>query len=253
VEFDFSQFGWWALTIGAISFVLGGVVKGVIGLGLPMVAVPVLATFMDPKVAVALMTVPVLTSNVWIVGTSRQVRQLFARFWPVLITLVIFTFAGAQFFVKMDANLASIMVGVGIVIVCLFQAFPIKTSVDPKHEVWLGPVIGAAAGFMGGMTNYLAPLLIIYLMALRVQRDIFVFSMSLFFVFGSAPLFGSLAVNHILDENVLVISAAATVFAIIGLQLGAALRRRVPQKTFEKILLAVLFLIGLNLIRRGIF
>ena len=253
MEFDFSQFGWWALTIGAISFVLGGLVKGVIGLGLPMVAVPVLATFMDPKVAVALMSVPVLTSNVWIVGTSGRVRELFARHWTVLIPLVIFTFAGAQFFVKMDVGLASIMVGVGIVIVCLIQAFPIKTSVDPKHEVWLGPSVGAAAGFMGGMTNYLAPILIIYLMALRVPRDFFVFSMSLFFVFGSTPLFGSLATNHILDENVLVISAVATVFAVAGLQLGAVLRRRIPQAIFEKVLLAVLFLIGLNLIRRGVF
>jgi hypothetical protein len=77
--------------------------------------------------------------------------------------------------------------------------------------------------------------------------------MSLFFVFGSTPLFGSLATNHILDENVLVISAVATVFAVAGLQLGAVLRRRIPQAIFEKVLLAVLFLIGLNLIRRGVF
>lgn len=253
MEFDFSQFGWFALAIGAVSFVLGGLVKGVIGLGLPMVAVPVLATFMDPKVAVALMTVPVLTSNLWIVGTSGRVRELLARYWPVLITLVIFTFAGAQFFVKMDVGLASIMVGTGIVVVCLFQAFPIKASLNPRHEVWLGPAAGAAAGFMGGMTNYLAPILIAYLMALRVQRDFFVFSMSLFFVFGSAPLFGSLAVHRILDENVLVISAISTVLVVAGLQLGAALRRLIPQATFEKILLVVLFGIGLNLIRRGIF
>jgi len=253
VEFDFSQFGWWALTIGAISFVLGGLVKGVIGLGLPMVAVPVLATFMDPKIAVALMTVPVLTSNVWIVGTSGRVRELFARYWTVLVALVVFTFVGAQFFVTMDANLASVMVGIGIVVVCLFRAFPIKTTLDPKHEVWLGPVAGTAAGLMGGMTNYHAPIMIAYLMTLRVPRDVFVYSMSLFFVFGSTPLFTSLAIHNILNENVLVISAAATVLVIAGLQLGAALRRLIPQAIFEKILLVVLFLIGLNLIRRGVF
>jgi uncharacterized membrane protein YfcA len=253
VGLDFSQFGWFAMAIGAVSFVLGGMVKGVIGLGLPMVAVPVLATFMDPKVAVALMSVPVLTSNIWIVGTSGRLRELVRRYWSVLVALTVFTFAGAQFFVKMDVGLASIMVGTGIVVVCLFQAFPIKATLDPKHEVWLGPVAGTAAGIMGGMTNYLAPIMIAYLMALKVPRDLFVFSMSLFFVFGSAPLFGSLALHHILDANVLVISAVATLLVIAGLQLGAALRRLIPQAIFEKILLAVLFLIGLNLIRRGIF
>jgi hypothetical protein len=253
MEISFAQFGWFAIAIGAGSFVLGGLVKGVIGLGLPMVAVPVLATFMDPKIAVALMTVPVLTSNVWIYGTSGKVSELFARHWRILVALVVFTFVGAQFFVKMDVDLASIMVGIGIVLVCIARAFPIKAQLDPKHEAWLGPLAGGLAGLMGGTTNYMAPILVAYLMALRVEKDVFVFSMSLFFVFGSAPLFGSLAVHQILDVNVLIMSAVATVMVIIGLQLGAALRRVIPQAIFEKILLAALFLVGLNLIRRGIF
>jgi len=252
MEFHLAEFGWFALAIGAIAFVLGGIVKGVIGLGMPMVAVPVLASFMDPKVAVAMMTVPVLTSNIWIAGTSGHLRALFVRFWPVLIGLVVFTFLGAQLFVQMDARLASIMVGTGIVLVCIAQAFPIKARLDPKHEVWLGPTAGSLAGLMGGTTNYMAPIMVAYLMALRVEKDLFVFSMSLFFIFGSAPLFGSLAAYDILSLEVLAASAAAAVVAIAGLQLGAALRRKVPQGIFQKILLAVLFLIGLNLIGRGI-
>jgi uncharacterized membrane protein YfcA len=253
MDFGFAQFGALALAIGAAAFVLGGVVKGVIGLGMPLVAVPILASVMDPKVAVAMMIVPVLSSNVWIVGTSGRVRELAVRFWRLLVALVVFTFLGAQLFAKMDARIASIMVGTGIVLVCIAQAFPIKAKVDPRHEAWLSPTMGTLAGIMGGITNYFAPVLVAYLMALRVEKDVFVFSMSLFFVAGGIPLFGSLAMHRILDVDVLAVSTVATVMAILGLLLGAGLRRIIPQATFEKILLAGLFLMGLNLLRRGIF
>ncbi|MDH3233991.1 MAG: sulfite exporter TauE/SafE family protein [Alphaproteobacteria bacterium] len=253
MDLGFAQFGVFALALGALAFMLGGLVKGVIGLGLPMVAVPVLATVMDPKIAVALTTVPVLTSNIWIVGTSGRLRELLARYWTMLLALALFSLLGAQFFVKMDAPIASFVVGIGIVLVCIAQAFPIKAKVNARHEVWMGPVTGALAGLGGGITNFFAPLLVAYMLALRVEKDLFVFSMSLFFIVGGTPLFGSLAMYRILDLDVLAVSTAAAVVAIIGLQLGATLRRIIPQATFEKVLLFALFLIGLNLIRRGIF
>jgi len=253
MDFGFAHFGAFALALGALAFVLGGLVKGVIGLGLPMVAVPVLATVMDPKVAVALTAVPILTSNIWIVATSGRIPELLARYWTMLLALAVCSFLGAQFFVKMDTRIASIVVGIGIVSVCIAQAFPIKAKVSARHEAWLGPLTGALAGVGGGITNFFAPLLVAYMMALRVQKDLFVFSMSLFFIVGAVPLFGSLAICRILDLDVLAVSAMAAVMAIVGLQLGATLRRIIPQATFEKVLLFALFLIGLNLIRRGIF
>jgi uncharacterized protein len=46
-------------------FVLAGFVKGVVGVGLPTIAMDLLATAMTPAQAAALLTVPSFITNVW--------------------------------------------------------------------------------------------------------------------------------------------------------------------------------------------
>jgi len=48
-------------------------------------------------------------------------------------------------------------------------------------------------------------------------------------------------------------SAGACVPAMVGLWGGQKIRKRIPQESFRKVLMATLFVIGLNLIRRAIF
>ena len=45
-------------------FVLGGVVKGVVGIGLPLVLIPLLTPFLDVPLAVALLTKPMIATNI---------------------------------------------------------------------------------------------------------------------------------------------------------------------------------------------
>src|SRR5215469_7031248 len=53
----------WVLV--AAVFTLAGVVKGVIGLGLPTLSMALLALWMPPAEAAALLIVPSLVTNVW--------------------------------------------------------------------------------------------------------------------------------------------------------------------------------------------
>ena len=48
----------------ALAFLAGGLVKGVLGIGLPRVVVPAIATLTSPPQAIALLLVPALSSNV---------------------------------------------------------------------------------------------------------------------------------------------------------------------------------------------
>jgi hypothetical protein len=248
---DFSQFGSTALAIGAAAFFAGGTVKGVIGLGLPLVAVPVLASAMDPKLAVAMMSVPVLSSNAWLVLRGGRFRATVRRFWPLILSLTGFTVLSAQLLVEIDAATASLVLGFAVTGFCAMQLFPIRRRVSKRAERWLNPGIGAVAGLMGGISNFFGPPLIGYLIALRLEKDAFVAAVTLFFIFGGVPLYGSLAWHGVLTAQVLAASAMAAVVVLIGVAFGTRLRRVVRQETFQKILIGALFVIGLNLMRRG--
>ena len=53
------------ISIAAFTFLLAGMVKGVIGMGLPTLAMGLLGTVMPPARAAALLVVPSLVANVW--------------------------------------------------------------------------------------------------------------------------------------------------------------------------------------------
>ena len=59
-----------AATAGA--FLLAGFVKGVIGLGLPTVAIGLLGLMMTPAQAAAIMVAPALITNVWQAADRRR-------------------------------------------------------------------------------------------------------------------------------------------------------------------------------------
>ena len=46
-----------------ISIMAGGLMKGTLGLGMPMVAVPIIAYFLPPTTAMMLLCFPILSTN----------------------------------------------------------------------------------------------------------------------------------------------------------------------------------------------
>ena len=65
-------------------FLLAGLVKGTIGLGLPTVSVGLLGLLMPPAQAAAILIVPSLVTNVWQALVGGSFWELVRRLWPVL-------------------------------------------------------------------------------------------------------------------------------------------------------------------------
>ena len=82
-----------AATAGA--FLLAGITKGVIGLGLPTGAIGLLGLLMTPAQAAAILVVPSLVTNVWQVAAGGELLALVRRMWPMLAGICIGTFIGA--------------------------------------------------------------------------------------------------------------------------------------------------------------
>ena len=53
------------LAVAGLAFVVAGFVKGVLGQGLPTVAIGLLSLIMSPGEAAALVVIPALLTNIW--------------------------------------------------------------------------------------------------------------------------------------------------------------------------------------------
>ena len=61
-----------SIIIMTLALAAGAVVKGATGMGLPLVALPVLTAFFGLQHAVGLMTIPIIVTNIWQVWRFRS-------------------------------------------------------------------------------------------------------------------------------------------------------------------------------------
>jgi uncharacterized protein len=70
---------------------------------------------------------------------------------------------------------------------------------------------------------------------------------------GTTPLYVSLILNDVLGWREVGFSALGLVPVLAGMVFGKWIRDRISQETFERVLMIALVVIGLNLIRKGLF
>lgn len=249
----FLDLGGLTLALGLMTFLAAGTVKGTLGIGLPLVAVPLLATVLDLPTAVALMVVPVLASNIVQALQGKQKIATFRRFFPLLLTLIPGTIIAAQFLSSVNLRTGSLVLGVIVVLFSLSQLVRFDFEINKTQERYLNPIVGLVAGFLGGLSNLFGPPLIMYLVTLKLEKDDFVTTIGLLFVIAATTFYATLATVGILSVENAAGSLVAAIPVMAGVFIGSRLRDRIHQKTFERVLMVVLIVVGLNLIRRGWF
>jgi uncharacterized membrane protein YfcA len=123
--------------------------------------------------------------------------------------------------------------------------------IAPPAEKWIGAVAGFAGGLIGGVSTVHGPPITLYLVALRLPKEVFIGATGLIWFCAALPLTAAYIYHGVLTAELAAFSALACVPAIGGQFLGQWVRDRIDQETFRKLLFAALLLLGLNLIRRA--
>lgn len=241
-----------ALVIFA-GFALGGLAKGTFGLGMPLLALPVLVLVLPYQVAVALFLIPNFTANFHLAVRKGLWRQNFKRFqWLIIPMLCVIPFM-AQVLIRIEQETGLLILGVISLLFVATQVMPYQPTINPSGQKFLNPLVGVSAGILCGVSGLYGPVLIVYLLALRLPKDEFVSALALMYFLGSIPLYGSLAFSDILTSDVALISGIGA--CIIGLMIlmGQKIRDHLNEKCYRSLVLILLFFIGVDLVRRAIF
>lgn len=226
----------WAFT----AFILGGLVKGTLGVGLPLVAVPMLSLAMPTPWAMGLLAFPVLASNLWQAIDAKPTRADLLRFTPMFATLMVAIAATVSLSAAMSAReLNMAMSGVIVLAVILMASNP-TLSVPPGRERIIGAIVGTLAGAIGGVSSLSGPIMIMYLVSLRIGRERFVGMISIAYLLAGIPLYIGMVLIGRLGWTQFLLSIVAMVPIFIGMRLGKALRGRISELWFRRALLAVL-------------
>jgi uncharacterized protein len=234
------------LVVGAMF--LGAFVKGVSGIGLPLIAVPVMATFLGVEHAVVIMAIPGILTNTWLIVRHRRHLTALGHLWSLLLLGGAGAVVGTYGLAALDPRvLALVLVGVIAVYVLLALRHE-ALRIPPRLAGWLSPPVGIAAGLLQGATGVSGPLLSTYLHALRLPKHVFVVSVSM--LFGGFALVQALTLAQLglYSADRLAQSFLALLPMMVAMPLGARLTDRLSQRTFERFVLAILVLTAAKLL-----
>jgi uncharacterized protein len=248
--------GIFVLAFVSSTFVLAGFVKGVVGLGLPTVAMGLLAVVMTPAQAAALLTVPSFLTNVW-QAMGPGLLPLLRRMWSMLFGICVGTWcmaawAGEGLLTANDGARASVGLGAVLALYGLLGLSSVQLSVPARVEPWLSPLIGAITGVVTAATGvYMIPSAP-YLQALGLEKDDLVQALGLSFTVSTLALAGLLVQAGSLGMSVAGVSMFALVPALIGMALGQWVRVRVQSRAFRICFFLASLALGAHLALRGL-
>ena len=236
----------------AFALFAAGTVKGILGIGVPVVSVSLLSLVLEVPAAVALLPVPILLSNLWQSLSSGRVAPTFSRFGALIAALAVGTFVGAWLLVDTDERVLLGIVGAAVLAFAASAHFPHDLRIGPRAERWLGAPVGFAGGVLGGLTTFFGPPVIMFLFALRLEKDEFVGTISTIYLCAAVPLAVALGMFGFMGVDEFVWSAAAAAPLFVGVLAGQWLRSRISQSAFRRGLLLMLLVVGARLLYRAV-
>ncbi len=244
---------WPLIAILTAALIVGGIVKGVVALGLPIVSIAILLNFFPPLTVLGILIMPMLVTNLWQAVRAGNLLEPLRRFWPMIVTGLVFLFIGAEMVVIMDTKLLFGILGACVAVFSgVNLAHPNMPPIQPRTEKWAGPIAGAMGGMLGGISTIWGPPMTMYFVMLKLPKDAFVRSVGMAWFAFSVPLAIAYWRNGIFAGNIIYLSLYACIPGMVGIRIGEIIRDRINQETFRKVMLVMLFLISLNLIRRAV-
>jgi uncharacterized membrane protein YfcA len=239
------------IVVGAV-FVLAGLVKGVVGLGLPTVAMGLLGLVMLPAEAAAILLLPSFVTNIWQLLAGPDVAALVRRLWPMMTAVFAATLAFTGLITSGYTSIVTAGLGLVLLAYAALGLLKLNMSVPPVAEPWAGPVVGALTGIMTGATGVFVIPAVPYLGGIGLGRDDLVQALGLSFTVSTVALGIGLWANDAVPLHQVGMSAFAILPALAGMWLGGWLRGRIAAETFRRWFFAGLALLGAHISWQGL-
>jgi uncharacterized membrane protein YfcA len=241
----------WQWAVGALGAFLVGLSKtGIPGLGILSVAI--FALVFPARESVGLVLVILICGDIVAVSTYRRDASwshLFHLFPWAAIGVVGGYFALGH----VDDLQMRHLIGIILLSLVVFQYIRSLRPALPDSEVpasprWLAPLAGITAGFTTMVANAAGPVMVLYLLAMRLPKIVFVGTAAWYFLAVNVfkvPFSASLG---LINPSSLSVALWLGPFAVLGALIGRPIVEHLNQRLFELLALALTFVAALGMV-----
>ncbi|NIA69302.1 sulfite exporter TauE/SafE family protein [Pelagibius litoralis] len=238
----------WLAVLGI--FFLGGLIKGALGFGLPLVTIALLPLVIPTGLALAVNVVVFPIMNVFQFVQAGMMRETLGRFPMMLLGILLGVPMGALLLSGLDEELLIFCLGLFVAVFAIFNGINPRLRIPESRRPLAEGLSGVAAGILGTLTSTNGPVFVTYLTGIGAERRVMISALGLFFLFSGFLIAGSFWFIGIMNGPRLLMALTCTLPAGLGMWVGNRLAGRLPAESFRKLILLVLFCLGINMMLR---
>jgi len=235
------------LIIAVLGLLLAGVLKGSTGIGYSTCALPFLVAAVGLQRGMALVIVPAIVSNFSLMLNGGGTGEALRRFWRFYAAILPGVAVGSMLLAAIEAYIAIQLLGILTIAYVVLAMMRPELALSSTGERRLAVPAGFTNGVLTGLTGSQIMPLMPYMMALGLSAPQQVQAINLAVALTSVALGGTLLITGVVGWHMLVLSALGAIPAMIGVELGGLIRKRLSSQRFKQYSLVMLAVLGLCL------
>jgi uncharacterized membrane protein YfcA len=239
------------LLILVLGLGVAGFAKGTTGMGLPLVATPLLAGVFGPKAAVVIVTIPIFAANSLLLVQGWRRLDVLRGIAPIVVGSAIGTIIGVNLLALLDQRTFAILISLMVVVFLLRGDRLIGDDPGARRSRIIGPVVGFVGGVLQGTTSIASPLIGSFFHARKMDRHEYVIVLAAIFELNAAIQLVGYALLGLFTRDILAIGLIGLVPTLLALMVGISFRGRLDQARFRQLIVVLLVLSVVNLLWRS--
>ncbi|HEY8647767.1 MAG TPA: sulfite exporter TauE/SafE family protein [Candidatus Limnocylindria bacterium] len=239
------------LLILVVGLAFAGFAKGTTGMGLPLVATPILAGIFGPKAAVVIVTIPIFAANSLLLIQGWRRLDVLRGIVPIIVASAAGTMLGVNLLALLDQRTFAILIGLMVVIFLTRGDRLIGDDPGAGRARVLGPVVGFVGGLLQGTTSIASPLIGSFFLARKMDRHAYVIVLAAIFELNAAIQLVGYSLLGLYTPDIVAIGLLGLVPTLLALMAGIAFRGRLDQRRFRQLIVVLLVLSVANLLWRS--
>ncbi|APW66176.1 MULTISPECIES: sulfite exporter TauE/SafE family protein [Arcobacteraceae] len=234
----------------ALAFILfwASVVHGSIGFGFGMISTALVALFTDIQTTILFMLIPTMLANIMSILSEGNFLEALKKFWVIILLMIIGSTLGTILLVYVNSEYFKLLLAFIILLYLLQSLIKINASFVTTHPKSSTYGLGIFGGIISGLTNVVAPLMIMYTLELKYSKKDTIQLSNLCFLFTKIGQISVFVYFGTFTGEAFSISMMTLVVVFFGMYLGSKVKRFIDAKFYVKILKVVLFFTALTLI-----
>ena len=231
-----------------LAFAAGGIIKGATGAGAPLLAVPLMVVLRDVQFAVAVFVLPNIVPNLWQYWRCRHAISSTRVTWSFALAGGVGAGLGTLALAGWRSDVLMLSVAIALVAYIVFRLLK-PTWVMPWTAAKTAVIpVGILSGALQGASGLSAPVSITFLNAIRLERQEFMATASLFFIaLGLVQLPVQIAYG-IMSYERFIYSLLSLIPLILFMPVGSWVGSKLSRTVFDRLLLLILTALAVKLI-----